>query len=66
MQNLTGMNGGKCFHGELLLVIIYNLYIVRIAIYPSKTDTILSIDSNAVLSCTITGWLFESIRRIDH
>lgn len=47
----------------LPLVVVDDLDVIRVSSPPSKTDSPLSVDANAVLSSTITFQLFESVRR---
>jgi hypothetical protein len=44
-------------------VVIDNLNVARIRIYPSETDPPLIIDPNAVLTPSVTGEGFEAISR---
>ena len=46
-----------------LLVIVDDLYVVRICTVPSKTDSVLIVDADAVLSGAIALELFEPVRR---
>ena len=49
--------------GHLLpLVVVDDLDVMRVAGPPSKTDSPLSVDADAVLSSTITFQLLESVR----
>ena len=44
-------------------MVVDDLDVMRVAGPPSKTDSPLSVDANAVLSSTITFQLLESVRR---
>jgi hypothetical protein len=44
-------------------VVIYNLNVVRIAILPTKANSVLVVDPNTVLSCSISSELFEPASR---
>jgi len=46
-------------------MIVYYLYVIRIAIVPAKADSPLLIDADAVLSFPIAGEFFQTIRRRD-
>jgi hypothetical protein len=44
-------------------VIVDDLDVVRVAVEPAKTNTPLVVDTNAVLSRTITGQFFQAVPR---
>jgi hypothetical protein len=50
-------------HGLSFLVVVSDLNVKRVTLFPSKTDPILIVDSDAVLSGTITLQHLEAVRR---
>ena len=63
-QHLTRVHRPQPLPGHgLLLVVINDFDIMRIALLPSKTDPPLIVDANAVLPHSITGELLESVTR---
>jgi hypothetical protein len=43
------------------VVIVHDLYVVRVAVSPNEADAVLVVDPNAVLSLAISPQLLESI-----
>jgi hypothetical protein len=64
-QDLSGMDGWKSLGHQLLLVVVHDLDVVRIATVPSEADSPLIVDPHAVLTGAITPQPFQAVPRRD-
>jgi hypothetical protein len=62
-QDLPGMDGRESLGHHLLLVVVHDLNVVRIAAVPPEADPPLIVDPDAVLTCAITAQPFQAVPR---